>query len=384
MAEDPLRTAFGDDDEEMSAAQTAMLGKIALKDVFVDPTPEEEREAFIRQGQEQITGEKDPGLEARRQELAANPEAAKDIADIRKDQGEGRGETMGALLSLILPVLAGAALGGKRGALHASVGAGKGRLKVIDQEREDAKELEAAAARRAEKKADREAAQDDRKDLAEFKAGLGGNSKEDKLAYEEEKKRRLNKVDREDAAAQEADDARFITAQMGDILQEAEVVYGDNSFLNKKLRETFDQASPEALLKDRIIQMTFDIVKLKQGSRPSDYDVQALLQTVRGNQLTGPEGALARLRQLKKDMDLFIKIKEEIRDSGKVSDATQKAKDAYDTRQEKNKADPDVVAVLALARQGKNKEAIKAQMEQNKIKMTEGIESALTLVFGDE
>lgn len=295
------------------------------------------------------------------------------------EMGSDPVDAYGGLLSLVLPVLAGAAISGKRGAAAAVVGGGTQLLKE-----EEARQDRIEARRESDERLEQGKA------LAKYKNDLAKEG--EKTEEEQRESDRLdlemqletkNRFAEQKRLTQEINDTEPLMARVDDMMKEAEAVYGNNTFLNQKVQEAIDQNSREALLKDRVTQLAFEYVKLQQGSRPSDFDVQALMKTIRGNQLTGPQGALARLKQLREDLRLRHKIRrEQLANNGKLSAETQAAKDEYDSRQ--GSVSPEFSAALRIQKTGASRADVEKWFkEKTKSGMSPAMKEALDLIYGN-
>jgi hypothetical protein len=143
-----------------STVDPKMLAKQAIVDNVRNATPAEIQVAVKLNEQNEVlkneTGQGIPEVEAAKKDIAATSSNTPALFDALSEQGADRTKHIAALMGLLFPVIAGVALGGKRGALHAIVGGGSQILK--DEEREDA--LQDKLTLEAQKEWDRQAARD--------------------------------------------------------------------------------------------------------------------------------------------------------------------------------------------------------------------------------
>lgn len=357
---------------ELNPMDIALLGNQVIDEKMGDVAPEIKKAAFLKAKDIQ-SGEASPEVKTAIKQFSQAPDNPEAVIGGRRASGADDSDTAAALLGIVFMGLAGAAVGGKKGALAGIAGSGQ---YVVDEMKADKEAEREESKYRARQDAELEQA----KALSDYKNRP--EAVQAQLDARAQERRQDKRIDREAKALENADEAKPLQAQMGDILGQAERIYGDSNYFDKKLSETFDQNSPEALLKDRIVLLAMDMTKLKQGSRPSDFDVQKILEAVRGNQLTGPEGALSRLRQLKKDMDMFVRIQEETANQGELSPETAKAKAEYESRQ-RGLADPDVSAALRARSRGLSRAQVEQLMKDKGRSVSPGLEKALGLVYGN-
>lgn len=162
---DPEPTAGGISGDLLTLAQgfSNPRGLEALIDEVAGPdaTEEEKAAGVLRAKKDQMLKEEngygDPDLDPGKELVKAFAEDPAGGAELVKSAGGELDEYLGALLTTIVPAIAGAAIGGKRGALHAVKGAGQGLLKTIEKKDEIEKEQRELQAEM---------------DLEAFKAGL--------------------------------------------------------------------------------------------------------------------------------------------------------------------------------------------------------------------
>lgn len=137
---------------------------------------------------ETLTGDSTPGVKKSREDFMRFKDVPpEDLMAGKKEAGDDPVESLGGLLSLLIPVLAGAAVGGKRGALYAASGAGSYKMKQMEAERASLSE-EAKEERRFKKQKELEGIKSANKTQLEM-------MKETMRLSEEERKRALEKED---------------------------------------------------------------------------------------------------------------------------------------------------------------------------------------------
>lgn len=289
-----------------------------------------------------------PGtLQAEKEELAASPDNAKGIID-SKDNPVDREKSLGAMISLLLPIIAGAAISGKTGAARGFAGAAEQDLaqrkldderryeeKIYDERRphkvEDAVKI--AAARREPQKTDKE-----------------------KLAFEKEKLKQAEGVKRESDLRKQVDDGGKLVNQAKGVLEEFKAVAGDQNWLEYQFKSLFDftETSEKAAQLKSII---FDIVKQKQGSRPSDYDVKQLMKIGMGGITANGETVVQRMENVIKSYERDIEYTQRLLD-GSVSDEERIAYEAS------KKPDPMMERIRGALADNKSPSKVKGLLQQ--------------------
>lgn len=116
-------------------------------------------EAKADLAEQQASGRSSANLRAEKQEIADNQSSLPELFGSK--EGESRSKSLSALISLIIPVLAGAAIGGKRSAAAGVLGAGQ-QLLALDKEERDESRRASEIDRRVEAQEQRDQAQFDR------------------------------------------------------------------------------------------------------------------------------------------------------------------------------------------------------------------------------
>lgn len=266
------------------------------------------------------------GVEKAISDFSSAPEDPEVIMRSKEASGDSLTESLGGLFSLVLPVIIGGAIAGKRGALHAAVGAGSQKLSDMEREkdkRDRLAEIEANANIRA-----------GASDLAfQRQLALVEERQKAKPSIEEklDERRQMNEVDRKSKALGKAEDA-YVGAQS--FLVTGDTILKDFKEATKGMSWGEFQASREisgsaiGQLQSRVKSLVFDIVKAKQGSRPSDFDVKTLMKIVTGDFTAGPETAYTLLNNALKDSKTFVEARLEaakaLSEGREVSSSTNK------------------------------------------------------------
>lgn len=137
---------------------------------------------------ETLTGDSTPGVKKSREDFMRLKDVPpEEIMAGKKEAGDDPVESLGGLLSLMIPVLAGAAVGGKRGALYAASGAGSYKMKQMEAEKA-ARAEEAKEERKFEKQKELEGIKSANRTQLEV-------MKEEMRVHEESRRKALEKED---------------------------------------------------------------------------------------------------------------------------------------------------------------------------------------------
>lgn len=304
-AKSPVDIAMAFADSEDGPDEIAQKLNQFMDDVAPGMTPQEKAHAQVLAGESLSGASTTPGVEKTKAEASApavqaNPEA---FIEAKREAGENITETMGGLLSLIIPVLAGAAIGGKRGALYSAVGAGAQRLKDIESKKEEERGI--SKEERVFKR-QKELENIQTENAIKVEAAKAGQkpSLEDKIA----ERSALNRVDANFDSLKKAQDEYDTTAGFlangKQILSEFGEATKGESWASFQISKRFS-SSDLGKLQSRVQGLVFDIVKAKQGSRPSDFDVKTLMKIVTGDFTASPKDAYTLLKNALEDSERY-------------------------------------------------------------------------------
>lgn len=293
MNEDMQFSLNSEEDAAAFAAET-------VKKFLPDTTPDELAEGFVLAKPALEGGEPTPGVKQAVKDVSQSPENAGLTLRAKEEQGASRSENAGALIALALLGVTGVALGGKRGALHVAKGAGEGLQAEMAAEKERQAKIDAATAaeesfrRRADYSQDLKLERDKEKfDLENDPSVL--QRKNERVV----EVRRLQKATDQEASAQEQlNEVLAINEEGQAILNDiAELKDDGTGAVGWQIKKNFSK-SEIGKINQRINDFVFKKVKAEQGSRPSDFDVQAMMRIVKGDMFsTGPKEAAALLAQ---------------------------------------------------------------------------------------
>lgn len=210
---------------------------------------------------------------------------------------------LGALGATLIMGAVGAGIGGKMGALHAIKGGAEQSLKEFEDDeatkREIAKEgrgIENLKKTEAIKAAFREPKKTDAEKI-EFEADRA-----------EAIDRRKNEVKRE-AEIQKAVDGLDLTIASGERVLDQLKKLDDQTWLGFKWRKNMVVDSPEYRAAKNMRLWVFDMLKEKQGSRPSDLDLKNMIDAIEGNAWGGQDGVVKLYEQALNNMKLEREVR---------------------------------------------------------------------------
>lgn len=288
------------------------VAKQVLRDVA--GASDEDVEAVLpiatRSTKAQAEGEPDPLLDQKR-DIALAGDNVEGLFRQKQSEGEDMEAYTGALLSILIPALAGVALGGKRGALHALKGAGEFEVKRREEERQNRADQERAditatnQLMRDQLNFERQRMRDERlEEGRDRRAGARNDAMSieqsvKKVGAEEAERLRVRDV----ADRKKALDAEEPFLARGEsIVEEARKILKGKWGVTKTLEGELVPGSDVAQLQARITRWAFDVIR-SQESRPSDFDIKGFLKTIQGPAfLTSGDAAVKFLEQSVGDM----------------------------------------------------------------------------------
>lgn len=323
-----------------SAGEIAKEANKFLEDVNPRATSEQKARAFV-EAQKVLDGNQPSEGALRAREAFKDPEAQKNADAVIQNEESAGGdvvESMGGLLSLVLPVLAGAAIGGGRGAAAAAVGAGEHYLEEDKAKKDSARE---------EAKADRASKRDfeEAKQLEEIQqagamgraelAQMGKKTPEEEAQAEGDKALVRGRANNLLRAEEDQQTAQGFLRVGEDILGRFGKATKGKGWARFQLERKFS-TTELGQLQSEVNGLVFDIVKAKQGSRPSDFDVQALMKIVNGDWTADPAVAYKLLKQTLENSEKFINARVEA--ARAAYEKKELSKETSDTLREADKA----------------------------------------------
>lgn len=374
--------------------------KQMTKDIGGGATPREEEDALMVAQEDmkdrQAGGRGLPELEQAKKEIAENPNNVGEL--LSRKTGSDRVTSLGALISLVLPVVAGMAVGGRQGkriAARGVVGAGTELQRGLLEDEKRARDLEdfnlkEDATIRQENRADERLiekegrALENAKELARYKKsidpGEGGLSFEEKKARKVEmtraETRARNEENRFKETQRDLDKLNPIIGRGRHLLEEAREVFGANEkerkqkgigWFDRLVGRKVPSDSKVSLVTASIRSWATDVLKQKQGGRPSDKDMEIVLELIEGGTLTGPAGALARFERAIEEYESYRDAKEKILAERDMTDEEVATVRSYEA---KAKEDDEVSYVVkTAAANGKSFEDVKKALATQGVKL---------------
>lgn len=305
-AKSPPKAQFSDGPDPMATAeQLDML----MDDVLPNPTPENKTRALIEADKVNKGEASEGALQARA--IFEDPKAQENAGGVLRSIEQAGGdvvESMGGLLSIVLPVLAGAAIGGKRGALAAGKGYGEQKLKEMDAQRESDLKREEEKLRSERDFEEAKTLEEIRESGALERKKLELEKKGDEVAQAGEKTLQTGRAKNLIKAEEASQEAQGFLAVGEDILSRFGTATKGKGWLGFQVARKFS-TTELGQLQAEVDGLVFDIVKAKQGSRPSDFDVQTLLKIVRGDWTASPQVAYDLLKQTLDNSEKYIEAR---------------------------------------------------------------------------
>jgi hypothetical protein len=283
-------------------------------------------------------------------------------------------------MSLLLPVIAGAAIGGKRGAAAGFVGAGESQIKREEAEEKTAREDERYESRRVD-------ALEDYGAKLEMKEAIeGGEGRKAERDFEQFKRKEDYKNDskRRAAAQEEYDKAQPVIEIGKDVSKDLEGMIERREVggrVSYQLKGGFT-ASDIGKLRSRMRLWAMDIVKQKQGSRPSDFDVKMVLKAVQGDFSSSPQDTLDLINQTLGDMERIQNYNLKVA-SGDRSSVTEEEKAAYDRAMSKG-SDVAFASAVKAKRGGLKKGDVAKLIKSLENRGYSLSQEDIDLIWGDE